>query len=427
MALSPIYPMNKTTVQNGYSRLKKVFTSNFRYKNYNKIVDSAQNKIIGNLPDEILKAAIKTKNKEKTIKTIQRGFADAARELLQLQTLRADAIKKYVPDKEDIIRTYSYILDGEYNEYEHMKKRLEKSILSEDICQKFEKKAEKILKTSMSEILPNDTNIKFKKLGLGNFAEAYKIKFRDNKNNKVFNDYTIKLYRDARECTEINKELDNKIKETLHNLTDTEVRELHKRFPLYKKDSPELWADIGKKFREANKPLDEKALNELKEKEMTVSIGGSSNGVKAEANTYKYIAQACGHDLKNTNLNKHYMFDIENRFNISAFSDKSLPPVTKRMDYTKIGIIPIDAYDNYTNMVYGRIIDVGGMSKISEEYTDKTVRKYFKKIMNRNNKDERAKIINNLKELISNPKTPHRDKIEKAVKLAENIETGYKG
>ena len=63
------------------------------------------------------------------------------------------------------------------------------------------------------------------------------------------------------------------------------------------------------------------------------------------------------------------------------------------------------------------------MAKSYEKLTDKTVRKYFNKIVNRNTKKEKEDLINNLKKLISNPKTPLRNKIAQAIELAENVKT----
>ena len=150
-----------------------------------------------------------------------------------------------------------------------------------------------------------------------------------------------------------------------------------------------------------------------------------SNGILAEANSYFYIKNALGHNLDNTNLNRHFMFDIENRFNISAFSDNTLPSVKKHIKFSKIGIIPIDSYDNYSNIVYGRIIDVGGMSKMNDILTDKTVRKFYKKIVNRNSEPERQKVISNLKQLAENPRTPDRKKILTAIEYAESTNRRY--
>lgn len=59
------------------------------------------------------------------------------------------------------------------------------------------------------------------------------------------------------------------------------------------------------------------------------------------------------------------------------------------------------------------------MAKSNEKLTHKTVRKYFKKIVNRNTKKEQQEFIENLKQLAKNPKTPERRKILTAVEVAE--------
>lgn len=410
----------KPVAQSGYSRLKRIFTNDLKYRDYNQITDTTKNKILGNIPPEFLNAALKTKDKEQTIKKLQKGFAQAASELLKLQSFRSTMVKGLKPDKADVMKTYQYLLNGEYEQHEFLKKRLEKAILSSDIIKNHEQQAAKLLKEAMAEILPENTIINFKSLGLGNFAEAYKIEFRDRANQKIFNDYTIKLYRDRKESNQISLELNNKIKETLYGLDNQEIKELYKEYPVYKNGTKEDWERIFKNFRKENKPFSPEELEAAKKKDTHLAAAYCSNGVKAEANTYFYIQKALGHSVHNTNLNKHFMFDIENRFNISAFSDKTIPRIKKRINFSQLGLIPIDSYDNYSNIVYGRIIDVGGMSKKNDILTDKTVRKFYKKIVNRNTKQERQQVVDNLKKLAKNPKTPDRKKILAAIEYAES-------
>lgn len=406
--------------QYGYSRLKKIFTRDLRYKNYNEIVEPAKNGVLGNIPSEFIKAALKTKNKEFTIKTIQNGFARAANELQKITRQKAEIVKNLTPDKQDIIKTYEKILDGDWSEHDYLQQRIKNSIIDKNTLSETEAAAAEFLKQSMKEILPPNTNVRFKRLGEGNFAVGYKIEFRNGNDEKVFRDYTMKLYKDMKQNIEINVEVENKIKETLYNLTDTEIKEMYKKFPIYKNGTDEKWTKIITEFKEKYKPLTAEELH--KQKSFECSSRGASlqtNGVNAEANTYAYIAKATGHPLHNTNLNVHYMFDLKNNFNISAYSDNSLPPITKYVNYSKIGITPFDPYDNYSNMVYGRIIDVGGMAKSNEKLTDKTVCKYYKKIVNRNTEKEQKAVIEYLKQLAENPKTPERRKILAAIEIAE--------
>lgn len=411
----------------GYARLKKVFTNDINYTTYEKIVSTAERKMLGNLPTEILQAAIKTENKETVIKTIQNGFAKAADKLKEIHTIRAKAVRKHVPDKEDIKRTYEMILDGEWDCYDYLKNRLKNAIVQKEISTQIEETASKLLKEAISEILPAKTTVRFKQLGEGDFARAYKIEFRDLNNQKVFNDCTMKLYKDKQEHIIVNTTIENKIKETLSNLSDEEIKGLYKKLPFSKKATPEIWEKVLRQFKVTYKP---KSINELAQainKETRIGACASKmNGIYAEANSYQFIQRAAGHPLDNTNLNKHYMFDLQNNFNLSAFSDGTRPPVTKRLNFTNIGLMPADVYENYDNIVYGRIIDLGGMIKTNEKLMDKTTLKYFKKIVNRNTEKEKQQVIQELKKLVSNPKTPLRNKIEKAISLAENIKTGNK-
>lgn len=411
-------------VNYGYTRLKRIFTSDVNFTTYNKIVSTAKNKTLGNLPTDILQTAIKTENKEAVIKTIQNGFAKAAEKLKEIHTLRSKSVSKYIPDKEDIKKTYEMILDGEWDCYDYLKNRLKNKIVPKEISAQIEEKASKLLKESMADILPANTAVCFKPLGEGNFAKAYKIEFRDANNQKVFNDCTMKLYKDKEEDIIINSTIQNKIKETLFSLTDDEIKELYKRLPFSKKATPEIWERVLGEFKKTYKPKSECELAQsINIKKAVMDCVSKMNGMFAEANSYRFIEKAAGHPLDNTNLNKHYMFDMQNNFNLSAFSDRTRPPANKRLNFTNIGLVPIDPYDNYENIVYGRIIDLGGIVKLNNDLMDKTVLKYFKKIVNRNTEKERQRVIQELKKLISNPKTPLRNKIEKAIGLAENIKT----
>ncbi len=51
---------------------------------------------------------------------------------------------------------------------------------------------------------------------------------------------------------------------------------------------------------------------------------------------------------------------------------------------------------------------------------DKTVVKYYKKIMNRNTEKEKKEVLENLKKLVENLKAPNRNKIQIAIDEAES-------
>lgn len=113
------------------------------------------------------------------------------------------------------------------------------------------------------------------------------------------------------------------------------------------------------------------------------------------------------------------MFNLEHNFSLSPFADDTLPPVTKKLNLNKIGIEETDVTFNATNTVAGRVIDMGGMAIENPVLMDKTVLKFYKKIVNRNTEKEQKEVITNLKKLIENPKTPNRSKIEEAIEEAE--------
>ena len=67
--------------------------------------------------------------------------------------------------------------------------------------------------------------------------------------------------------------------------------------------------------------------------------------------------------------------------------------------------------------VNGKLYDGGGFVKRFDFIRDKLVLRYFKKLWFRNSEKELNKVIKDFKEKIANPKTPHRDKIQKALEL----------
>ena len=76
LSLNPLYQKSilaANSPSGGYSRLKRVFVASQNYKQYEKIVSGAKNKILGNIPKEILDVILKTypENKVEYIKKMQ--------------------------------------------------------------------------------------------------------------------------------------------------------------------------------------------------------------------------------------------------------------------------------------------------------------------------------------------------------------------
>jgi len=151
-------------------------------------------------------------------------------------------------------------------------------------------------------------------------------------------------------------------------------------------------------------------------------IGYQSNfssrihGASAEANSSFRFQHILGHKNNRQDYCAQEFFDLGHGFSISQFADETLPNVTSKVDYAKLGLRPYDFHKG--NIVQGRVIDFGGITA-NKDLCDKTVLKYYKKIMNCKNQQEREIIIKRYLDIVNNPKQPNREKIKLAIELSQ--------
>ncbi|MDR1327385.1 MAG: hypothetical protein LBJ74_03150 [Heliobacteriaceae bacterium] len=338
-------------MQIGFSRLKGIFTAGMNYKNYERIVSTAKNGTLGNIPNELIGMILKIhpENKAGMIKQAQNGFVQAA-DVLKNVTKEQIKFVKGLP------RPLRLITDEDYAQIQNIK----------NLCAQ----AGEALQKTFRNILPKGTEVKLSYLGTGGHANAYKMEFLDNKGLQLFQDRVLKVY----------KTMDDKIERYL----------------------------VGENISSPSEAAIKICRNDFR-----------VHGAAAEANSAAMIKRGLGHNLSKTDLIKPDMFDTKNGFAILPFADEFLPAVTKKADLKYLGMFSADFHAG--NRHAGRIFDYGQveMRKGCEDLTDKTVLKYFKKVMNRTNVEERHELLCRYKRLAENPKTPHRDKILKAIELAE--------
>ena len=136
----------------------------------------------------------------------------------------------------------------------------------------------------------------------------------------------------------------------------------------------------------------------------------------AEANFWTFLKKWTGHKLDNTQFTKHYISDMKNGYYMTEFIDKDITKTRKKINLEKLLGIVFD--DKFNNMpINDKMYDGGGFEKLSHFIDDNVVRKNYKKIINRNTEKERLQVITNMEKLAENPKTPHRNKILKAVQI----------
>ena len=134
----------------------------------------------------------------------------------------------------------------------------------------------------------------------------------------------------------------------------------------------------------------------------------------AEANFWTFLKFAAGHKLDKTQFTKHYISDMKSGYTLTEFIDNDIIKTTAPLD---LNILQLKYNDPGNTLINDKLYDGGGFVKCSDFIGDKMVLRYFKKLWFRNSEKELNKVIKDFKEKIANPKTPHRDKIQKALEL----------
>ena len=163
--------------------------------------------------------------------------------------------------------------------------------------------------------------------------------------------------------------------------------------------------------------MHDKALKVFHDVQAPSKSFARTQGVGAEANIWSFLKNVIGHKMDKTQFTRHYISDLKNAYSITEFADKNIHKTTAPIDFEKLFKM---FYTDFTNeMVNDKIYDVGGFSKYPKFIDDKVVLKYFKKLMNRNSEKDLKPLLTDLQKKIQNPKTPHVDKIKKALELFE--------
>ena len=136
----------------------------------------------------------------------------------------------------------------------------------------------------------------------------------------------------------------------------------------------------------------------------------------AEANFWTYISHIAGHKLDKTQFTRHYISDMKSGYYMTEFIDDDIHPTTSKLRLKRLGIKFID-WNHNKPIGTKDFYDGGGFIKRPNFIDDSVVLRYFKKIMNRNTEKERLEVLTNLEKMTENPKTPHREKIQKAIEL----------
>ena len=163
--------------------------------------------------------------------------------------------------------------------------------------------------------------------------------------------------------------------------------------------------------------MHDKALKVFHNIKCNTKSFSNSQGVYAEANFWTYLKNIAGHKLDKTQFTRHYVSDLQYGYSLTEFADQMIAKTTAPLDIDNLFKI---FYADITNeAINTKIYDVGGCLKYPEFIKDKVVMRYFKKLMHRNPGKDIDEFLKNLNEKSKNPKTPHRSKIQEAIRLFE--------
>lgn len=389
---------------NGFSRLKGVFKSNQNYKHYDEIVSTAKNKVVGNVPNEIIDLIVKNhpERKAEMIKSVQNAFGETAETLKLCQLAQIDAVKtvKGVKAEKDLLLNYisSNIISLKKSDDEiHMLKAAAKSI-----------------NESLKGILPKGSKVKISHIGEGAFGNGYKLEMIDSAGNKIIHDRVLKVYKDVNLVSELEKLKMEKYKELLPKYSGDELWKVVPKTLKQKIDKKVFLAKIEEMKNNLEKMSPEKHSQRINS---WISNSKDIHGAAAEANSVTRLKHILGHDISRTNAVSTDMFDLGKGFSLAQYSDDALPKAVSEINFKRLGLEPRDLHSN--NYVNGKIIDFGNIVGVNDALMDKTVLKYYKQIFNRNNSEERLEVMFRLKRMAENPKTPLRNKIQQAVDIAQ--------
>ncbi len=179
-----------------------------------------------------------------------------------------------------------------------------------------------------------------------------------------------------------------------------------------------VWGNVFKLSimdKNGKKIMHDKALKVYHSVKCNINSLPNSQGVYAEANFWTYLKHAAGHKLDKTQFTKHYISDLKSGYALTEFIDDDIPKTSSSLDLGNV--LRIFYEDFFNEPINGKIYDVGGFVKRFNFIDDKVVLRYFKKLWFRNSEKELDKVIKDFEVKIANPKTPHRDKIQKALEL----------
>lgn len=378
---------------------------------YERMNTAMQGRVMGNLPLDMLSVVVsRSKNKGEKIKEIQQAFFKTSEILKKYNPLESEAylLRQNVWAKDEVIARQCL--------YELMTLR---AVHCFPFDESLYNKAGKILKKSFKDIAPNLSKVEINEVGSGYHGNVFKISFLDKNGEDIFKSVAMKVFKTAEESADNYLARFDFAREFVSKHTQYDLIDLlRSAYP--RASSSDIYN--GAAYLKNNfSCFDSNAIKEeFIEAFKKVS---SKNGVVPEANIMEYIRFFTGRKITSKDdLVLPYMFGFgKSPFCLSEYVSWESDFPKRKMSLMNINLKHTDVTANPSNLIKGKIIDIGGIIPFSEVFgVDKITIKYLKKFIHagQEGKTLLVKLLNNkafAKNLI------YREKIEKAYSLARSV------
>lgn len=282
-------------------------------------------------------------------------------------------------------------------------------------------------------ILKENQKVQLTYLDQGKYKNAFKLRFTDEADNDIIHPKVLLSFKSAESSMAQVKVLLSLMKEYFQNIKPKNYLSVvtnildHASVKVVPPDKKEVYKksllDIYSKMKIKN---EEQKFLDLIEKTMFDEI--KYNGVNPESNLTQFIKRSAGHPMTKSNYIDIYYLNTLNNVGLSEFSDKALPPITKKINLYKYGLFHDDLILNKNNEVEGRVIDYGGikpLNGIRELAENRIARRYYHKISQILYKDpvktqtERIKYWNALYDAAIKASIPNHNDIMLALKKSK--------
>ena len=432
----------------GFSRLKNLFQGSLNLTTYKEIISHTRTAECGKLPKDIAGKVLSGKEVETTKNALGNAsdvlaYGISLNQRAQSIQLQRELSASFDKDK---------IISLDFLRNSNVSKQL---TMEHSSCTRGIENASQILTEHFSGIIPNCKKVEITPLKAGSYGQGYKLEFLDSEGNKLIHDKVIKIYyKDGQTQMDIiAKIMPIFIKKgnafisqftlrdivtmwnNIKNITRENVITFLKPFEeiLTKQNitiTPEM-IDTGLEKLKSVKLKDIKPLfsiiKEANKTEKGINAGmeffnkmsenmSQMHGIYAEANTMMYLRNRVGHSLRKTNVVAPDYYNLEKGFSIAEFSDDLLPAKKSDIDFKLLGLEHQDLHS--ANKVANRIIDIGGIRMTVPELSDKITARYYKKIMNQKNPEQRRKYIAQLEKEIELMNDLDKEKVKRAIHLS---------